>query len=46
MFQTYYQMHLIGSTFLQPTMSYIPNPGIKPGSTGVVAATMQVIVLF
>ena len=46
MLQTYYQMHLIGSTFLQPTMSYIPNPGIKPGSTGVVAATMQVIVLF
>ena len=46
MFQWYYQMHLISSTFLQPVISYIPNPGSSPQIQGAVAATVQLIVLF
>ena len=44
--QIYYQMHLIGATFLQPALSYIPNPGAKPGTPGAVALTSQITVLF
>ena len=44
--QIYYQMHLIGATFLQPALSYIPNPGLKPGVPGAVAITSQLTVLF
>jgi len=32
--------------FLQPVVSYIPNPGASPQVQGAVAGTMQVIVLF
>jgi porin len=46
MLATYYQMHLVGSTFFQPTLSYIPNPGVRPGTPGAVALTSQVMVLF
>jgi len=46
MLQAYYQAHLIGSLFLQPVVSYIPNPGASPQVQGTVAGTMQVIVLF
>lgn len=46
MIATYYQMHLVGSTFFQPTLSYIPNPGVRPGTPGAVALTSQVMVLF
>lgn len=46
MFQTYYQMHLIGATFVEPALSYIPNPGDKPGLPGAVALTSQITVLF
>ncbi len=46
MTQFYYQMHLIGATFLEPAVSYIPNPGDKPGLQGAVALTAQMTVLF
>lgn len=46
MIATYYQMHLVGSTFFQPTLSYVPNPGVRPGTPGAVALTSQVMVLF
>ena len=46
MLQAYYQMHLIGSLFLQPVVSYIPNPGVSPQVQGAVAGTMQLMFLF
>jgi len=42
----YYQMHLIGTTFFQPTLSYIPNPGQSPRTQGALAITSQITVLF
>ncbi len=44
--QTYYQMHLIGTSFLEPVLSYIPNPGESRGTQGAVAITAQITVLF
>ena len=44
--QTYYQMHLIGTSFFEPVLSYIPNPGESRGTQGAVAITAQVTVLF
>jgi porin len=44
--QLYYQAHLIGTTFFQPTLSYIPNPGANPGVPGALAITSQLTVLF
>ena len=44
--QTYYQMHLIGTSFFEPVLSYIPNPGESRGTQGAVAMTAQVTVLF
>lgn len=44
--QTYYQMHLISSSFLEPVLSYIPNPGRNPQTQGAVALTAQLVVLF
>ncbi|MEO6055172.1 MAG: carbohydrate porin [Chthoniobacterales bacterium] len=46
MFQTYYQAHLIKSTYFQPAMSYIPTPGANASLGGAWALTMRVIVLF
>jgi porin len=46
MLQAYYQAHLIGTTFLQPTISYIPNPGLSPQIQGSVAMTAQLTFLF
>jgi porin len=44
--QTYYQMHLLGTSFFEPVLSYIPNPGESRGTQGAVAVTAQVTVLF
>ena len=44
--QAYYQMHLIGSSFFEPVISYIPNPGESTRTQGAVAMTAQVTVLF
>lgn len=46
MLQVYYQAHLIGTSFLQPALSYIPNPGLNPQIQGSVAMTAQLAVLF
>jgi len=46
MLQGYYQMHLIGTSFIQPVISYIPNPGLSPRIQGAVTTTAQLIVLF
>ncbi len=44
--QTYYQLHLIGPTFFQPAISYMPNPGANPQVPGAVAMTAQLTILF
>jgi porin len=46
MFQGYYQAHLFATTFLQPTVSYIPTPGASPTLPGALALTMRLTVLF
>ena len=46
MFQVYYQAHLFAATFLQPTISYIPTPGLSPDTPGALATTMRLTVLF
>jgi len=46
MFQGYYQAHLIGHTYLEPAISYIPTPGASPDLGGAWATTVQVTVLF
>jgi porin len=44
--QSYYQMHLVGTSFFEPVFSYIPNPGKSSRTQGAVAMTAQVTVLF
>ena len=46
MFQAYYQAHLFATTFLQPTISYIPTPGLSPTLPGALATTLRLTVLF
>ena len=46
MFQAYYQAHLFATTFLQPTVSYIPTPGASPTLPGALATTLRLTVLF
>ncbi len=46
MLAVYYQMHLIGTSFFQPTLTYIPNPGQSPRTQGAIAITSQITVLF
>lgn len=46
MFQAYYQAHLIGGAFLQPTLSYIPTPGASPNLPAAWALTMRFTLLF
>lgn len=46
MFQAYYQAHLFATTFLQPTVSYIPTPGLSPTLPGALATTLRLTVLF
>ena len=46
MFQAYYQAHLFNSTFLQPTMTYIPTPGALPTVPAALAGTMRLTMLF
>jgi len=44
--QAYYQMHLIGTSFFEPVLSYIPNPGKSPRTRGALAVTSQITLLF
>ena len=46
MFQAYYQAYLFPTTFLQPTISYIPTPGGSPTTPGALAMTIRLTVLF
>src|SRR5262249_9716299 len=45
MFQAYYQAHLFGATYLQPTISYIPTPGLSPDLPGALTTTLRLTVL-
>ena len=46
MFQAYYQAHLFATTFLQPTVTYIPTPGASPTTPGALAGTLRLTVVF
>lgn len=46
MFQWYYQAHLIGGTYFQPAVSYIPTPGAGADLGGAWALTFRFTVLF
>jgi porin len=46
MLQAYYQAHLYATTFLQPTITYIPTPGLSPNLPGALAMTLRLTVLF
>ncbi len=41
MFQGYYQAHLVGGTFFQPGVSYIPTPGADSSLGGAWALTFR-----
>jgi porin len=46
MFQGYYQAHLVGGTFFQPALSYIPTPGGGGDLGGAWALTFRLVMLF
>jgi carbohydrate-selective porin OprB len=46
MFQAYYQAHLYATTFLQPTVSFIPMPGAAANLPPTVTTTLRLTVLF
>ncbi|MBX9923612.1 MAG: carbohydrate porin [Rhabdochlamydiaceae bacterium] len=46
MIQAYYQAHLFLQTYLEPVITYIPNPGAAPHLPQTWTATLQMINLF
>ncbi len=44
--QAYYQAHIVGGIFVQPTLRYIPNPGQSTALHGATALPLQRTVLF
>ncbi len=46
MYQAYYQAQMINSIYLQPTLSYIPTPGISSTLDPAWAGSLRLIVLF
>ncbi|MGH8429468.1 MAG: carbohydrate porin, partial [Solimonas sp.] len=46
MVQAYYQAHVFDATFLQPTITYIPTPGLSPTTPGALTTTLRLTVLF
>jgi porin len=46
MFQAYYQANVWQSIFLQPTLSYIPTPGLSATTPAALAGTLRLTVLF
>ncbi|MBY0525771.1 MAG: carbohydrate porin [Gemmataceae bacterium] len=46
MFQSYYQVFVRDGAYLQPNLTYVPNPGERPGIREAWALTLRVIVLF
>jgi porin len=46
MFQAYYQARVYAAIFLQPTVTYIPTPGLSPILPGALTTTMRLTMLF
>jgi porin len=46
MFQAYYQAHVINSIFLQPTVTYVPTPGLSPTTPAALTTTLRLTMLF
>ena len=46
MLAAYYQMHAVVEIYLQPTVTYIPNPGQSRSFSPATAITMHVTILF
>ena len=46
MFQLYYQAQVMEGVYLEPVLSYIPNPGTNPDLKQAWAGTMRAVVLF
>jgi carbohydrate-selective porin OprB len=46
MFAGYYQAALSKWAFLQPTLTYIPNPGVRPDVPGALASSIYLTILF
>lgn len=46
MIQAYYQAHLVAATYLQPTVTFIPNPGASPNLPATVTTTLRLTLLF
>lgn len=46
MFQAYYQAHIIYDLYLQPVITYIPNPGASASASGAVASTLRMMFFF
>ncbi len=44
--EAYYQVHVFGGFFVQPTFSYIPNPGANTSYRGATVFTLQSTILF
>ncbi|HEY2250968.1 MAG TPA: carbohydrate porin, partial [Planctomycetaceae bacterium] len=42
----YYQAKVLDNVFVQPVLTYVPNPGATPSHKSVTAATVQAVVLF
>jgi len=44
--QGYYQMHLRAGAYVQPVLTYVPNPGMRPGIPAAWAVTLRLMLLF
>ena len=42
----YYQVHIFSGIFFQPTLTYLPDPGVSTNTPGTAALTLQMTVLF
>lgn len=46
LFQAYYQAHIIYDLYVQPVITYIPNPGASSSAGGAVASTLRLMFFF
>ncbi len=46
MLAIYYQLHVFAGVFFQPTVTYLPDPGVSTHVPGTAALTLQTTVLF
>jgi len=46
MFQVYYQTKIIKNIYLEPVLSYIPNPGASDDLNPALAGTLRMVILF